>query len=90
MSVREGGGGRGSTRSGGYAEVLGAVSTIMALGRWRSLAWETYTVLSTNDMRSTMVAMWRSPAPHHQGVGVLVPAEVFAEDEPGQELGGRR
>jgi hypothetical protein len=82
-----------SWRAGGVRSALDAgipVSTIMALGRWRSLAWERYTVLSTHDIRSAMVAMWRAPAPHHQGVGVLVPAEVFAEDEPGQELGGRR
>jgi hypothetical protein len=82
-----------SWRAGGVRSALDAgvpVSTIMALGRWRSLAWESYAVLSTHDIKSAVVAMWKAPAPHHQGVGVLVPAEVFAEGEPGQELGGRR
>jgi hypothetical protein len=78
-----------SWRSGGVRSALDAhipVSTIMALGRWRSLAWENYTVLTTFDIRTAMAAMWKLPV--SAPVGVLVPADVFAEEVPDTE--GRR
>jgi hypothetical protein len=73
-----------SWRAGGVRSALDAnvpVPIIMALGRWRSIAWENYLMQTAEELRTAQLAMWRpqfSVATTLQ-VGDLVPNNVFAD-----------
>ena len=57
------------------------VPIIMALGRWRSIAWVSYLMQTTGDLKGAQLAMLRpqiSVATTLQ-VGDLVPNNVFAD-----------
>ena len=82
-----------SWRAGGVRSALDANISgpmIMALGRWRSIAWESYMLQNTSDLQRSMQAMWSeglrqvegSNAPHRASVvGVLNPtAELVHND----------
>jgi hypothetical protein len=73
-----------SWRAGGVRSALDArvpVPIIMALGRWRSIAWESYLMQTTADLKGAQLAMW-SPlqtVATTLRVGDLVPNDVFAD-----------
>ena len=71
----------GGVRSALDASVSGPV--IMALGRWRSNAWESYLMQTTSDLKGAQLAMW-SPlqaVATTLRVGDLVPNNVFADTD---------
>ena len=72
-----------SWRAGGVRSALDAnipVPTIMDLGRWRSLAWEKYALISNQDKARAMASMWSSsPYVLPSRVGSTWPAQVFAD-----------
>lgn len=82
-----------SWRAGGVRSALDANISgpmIMALGRWRSMAWESYMLQNTNDLQMSMQAMWNEgirqdsvdSVPHRASVvGVLNPAAEFIHDD---------
>ena len=57
----------------------------MALGRWRSNAWESYLILmqTTGDLKGAQLAMWRplQAVATTLRVGDLVPYNVFADTD---------
>jgi hypothetical protein len=74
-----------SWRAGGVKSALDAcipVPTIMAMGRWRSIAWHQYTSQSVTDLRRAQAAMWRPIEDGHSHsvlrVGDHQPASIFA------------
>ena len=72
-----------SWRAGGVRSAIDAgvsVPMIMVLGRWRSIAWESYFMQTKDDIRSAQVSMWRSEVTKSTPlrVGDLVPNAVFA------------
>ena len=74
-----------SWRAGGVRSALDAnvpVPVIMELGRWRSMAWERYALITTRDKASAMASMWSS-TPHvlPSRVGSTCPALVFASQD---------
>ena len=59
------------------------VPIIMALGRWRSIAWVSYLMQTTGDLKGAQLAMW-SPlkaVATTLRVGDLVPNNVFADTD---------
>jgi hypothetical protein len=55
-----------SCRAGGVRSAMDAGISqplIMAMGRWRSLAWDNYVLHNASDLQSSMEAMWRERAP---------------------------
>jgi len=80
-----------SWRAGGVRSALDAGISgpmIMAMGRWRSLAWESYMLQNTEDLQRAMQAMWSEGSrqgrelPHRASwVGNLNPVEVLANDD---------
>ena len=76
-----------SWRAGGVRAALDAnipAPIIMAMGRWRSIAWESYVLHDTNDLQLAMQSMWKvaSKAPTTSPamrVGNLVPAVVLTD-----------
>ena len=71
-----------SWRAGGVRSAMDAgvsVPMIMMLGRWRSIAWQSYFMQTKEDIRLAQAAIWRptlsTPAPCR--VGDLVPSSVF-------------
>jgi hypothetical protein len=71
-----------SWRAGGVRSALDAcvpVPIIMALGRWRSIAWENYLMQSVDDLKRAQLAMWGPPkaVATTLRVGDLVPIDVF-------------
>jgi hypothetical protein len=71
-----------SWRAGGVRSALDAnvpVPVIMDLGRWRSMAWERYALISSQDKANAMASMWSSsPYSLPSRVGSTCPALVFA------------
>ncbi len=60
------------------------VPTIMALGRWRSLAWHAYAMQSVEDLRQAQTDMWcptTDTVVTTVRVGDHHPATVFADHD---------
>lgn len=74
-----------SWRAGGVRSAIDAgipQPTIMALGRWKSLAWASYLLLNSSDLRGAALAMWKAAEPISPvlRVGVLLPADELQAD----------
>ena len=56
---------------------------IMAMGRWRSIAWESYVLHDTSDLQRAMQSMWSAASAPSTSpalrVGNLVPSVVLAD-----------
>ena len=70
-----------SWRAGGVRSALDAnvpVPVIMEMGRWRSMAWERYALITDTDKSKAMASMWSLPPVHPSRVGSTCPALAFA------------
>ena len=79
-----------SWRAGGVRSAIDAgvsVPIIMVLGRWRSIAWESYYMQTKADLRSAQASMWRPVAsglapPAALRVGNLHTSDLLEQQQP--------